>query len=226
MAKFQLKIQAREIRKKGISIVQIAKQLGVTKGSVSLWCRDIVLSPEQQMILQKQRGSVWGRWVGAEANKQKRLDSIEKNRKEAFSMIGKVTKRDLTVAALCLFWGEGSKTGSRFTFINSDPAMIKIMKHFLTDILHVEEDRIRATIQINHIHKPRIKEVTSFWSKYLGLPLKQFRKPHFIMVTPKKVYDNYDVYKGIMRLQVLRGSNLQYKMLGLIEAFQHGITSG
>jgi transcriptional regulator with XRE-family HTH domain len=66
MAKFQLKIQAREIRKKGISIVQIAKQLGVTKGSVSLWCRDIVLSPEQQMILQKQRGSVWGRWVGAE----------------------------------------------------------------------------------------------------------------------------------------------------------------
>ena len=141
-------------------------------------------------------------------------------------MIGKVTKRDLTIAALCLFWGEGSKTGSRFTFINSDPGMIKIMKSFLTDILHVEENRIRATIQINHIHQPRIKEITSFWSKHLGLPLKYFKKPHFIMVTPKKVYDNQDVYKGILRLQVLRGSNLQYKMLGLIEAFQHGITSG
>ena len=58
-------------------------------------------------------------------------------------------------------------------------------------------------------------------SKYLNIPLKHFGNPYYIYVTPKKVYENFDTYKWVIRLKVLRGSNLQYKMLGLLEAFKY-----
>ena len=136
-------------------------------------------------------------------------------------MLHEISKRDLLIAGLCLFWGEGSKTGSRFIFINSDPMMLKIMKAFLVDVLGVDKGDIRATIQINSVHKPRIKSITSFWSKYLKIPLEKFGNPYYVYITPKKTYENFAVYKGVLRLQVLHGSSLQYKMLGLLEAFSH-----
>jgi hypothetical protein len=225
MAMYEKRIIARKIRVKGKSIIYIAKKLGVTKSSVSLWCRDIILTSEQSMALQKQKGKSMGRWIGAESNRRKKRENILRNKKEAFSLLGKVSKRDLLIAGTCLFWGEGSKTGSRFIFINSDPVMIKIMKKFLIEILGVDKNDIRATIQINHIHKLRINKIMSFWSKYLNIPLESFSKPYYINVVPKKVYENYEVYNGILRLSVLHSSNLEYKMLGLIEAFQHSFMS-
>jgi hypothetical protein len=225
MAMYEKRIKARKIRVKGKSIIYIAKKLGVTKSSVSLWCRDIILTPKQSMALQKQKGSSMGRWIGAESNRRKKRENILKNKNKAFSLLEKVSKRDLLIAGACLFWGEGSKTGSRFIFINSDPVMLKVMKKFLVDILMVDKNDIRATIQINHIHKPRIKKITNFWSKYLNIPLSSFSKPYYIKVVPKKVYENYDIYNGILRLRVLCSSNLQYKMLGLIEAFKASFMS-
>jgi len=47
MAKPIKKSQALELRKKGKSIKEIARQLEVAKSSVSLWCRDIELAPKQ-----------------------------------------------------------------------------------------------------------------------------------------------------------------------------------
>ncbi len=221
MARYEDKIKARIKRKEGISIGAIAQELNVSKSSVSLWCRDVLLTPAQIEKLKQRKGSAMGRWMGAESNRRKKRESIENNRKEAFSLLRKVSNRDLLIAGLCLFWAEGSKTGSRFIFVNSDPIMLKIMKNFLTNILKIDESQICATIQINHVHKPRIKKITNFWSKYLKIPLRRFSNPYYVNVIPKKVYENYDTYNGILRLKVLRGSNLQYKMLGLIEAFHH-----
>ena len=221
MAKSSEKLVARNLRKEGKSLGEIAKKLSVSKSIVSLWCRDIILTPQQLEVLLKQKGSAMGRWIGAETNRKKKRECIEKNKKEAFTMLKKISDRDLLIAGLCLFWGEGSKTGSRFIFINSDPIMLKIMKSFLIDILKIDKNQIRATIQINSVHKSRIKEITSFWSKYLKIPLEHFGNPYYIYVTPKKIYENFDVYKGVLRLRVLQGSNLQYKMLGLLEAFSY-----
>jgi len=40
-------IEAREMRQQGIAIGEIALKLGVSKGSVSVWVRDIPLTEEQ-----------------------------------------------------------------------------------------------------------------------------------------------------------------------------------
>ena len=47
MAKYKEKIKAQELRERGRSIKEITKTLNVSKGSVSVWCRDIKLTKKQ-----------------------------------------------------------------------------------------------------------------------------------------------------------------------------------
>lgn len=52
----QVKDQARSLRKKGYSLSEIAKKVGISKNSASRWCRNSKLSPKAQKILdQKSR---------------------------------------------------------------------------------------------------------------------------------------------------------------------------
>ena len=65
-----------------------------------------------------------------------------------------------------------------------------------------------------------------FWANLLQLSLLQFRKPYFIKTVQKKVYENYDSYYGVMHLQVKCGTNLRYRVLGLIEGIKEQINAG
>ena len=90
------------------------------------------------------------------------------------------------------------------------------MKIFLMEHMNVREEDFRCSVQINMVHKKRMKKILNFWSTYLDVDSSQFTKPYYVKVVPKKIYDNFDSYYGILRLRVLRSSELQYKMLGLM----------
>lgn len=47
MAKSKEKNKALKLRQQGESIKKIAKKLKIAKSTISLWCRDIELTPEQ-----------------------------------------------------------------------------------------------------------------------------------------------------------------------------------
>lgn len=230
MAKYDIRIKARKMREKGISIIVIARDLGVSKSSVSSWCRDIILTAKQNKKLELNKGiSVkTGQRMGAEANKQKRLQAIKISEDWAKKHIKKVTKRELLLVATALYWSEGSKSDntSGFIFVNSDPEMVLVMKLFLIDILEVPKEEIVCSIQINRIHEKRIDTVLNFWEKLLQLDKNQFKRPYYVETKVSKVYDNYDTYYGICRLFIRRGMNLKYKMLGLIKALKYDVLSG
>ena len=44
MSKYNERIKARKMRKNGISIISISKELNVSKSSISVWCKDIILT--------------------------------------------------------------------------------------------------------------------------------------------------------------------------------------
>jgi hypothetical protein len=98
--------------------------------------------------------------------------------------------------------------------------MIFLMKRFFTDILKVNKNDIRVTVQINHIHKVRITKVLRFWRTLLQLPREQFTEVYYVLAEPKKRYENHNSYYGIVRLAVRKGSHVQYKMLGYIESIR------
>ena len=219
MARYQERIEARKMREKGMSLGAISSKLNVSKSSISLWCRDIILSLDQVNFLTEKvtKAGLAGRMKGSEMNRKKKRDNIDRMRELAKKEIGKISQRDLLMIGTALYWGEGCKNGSRLIFVNSDPDMIKIMYRFFREILNVPKELFQPTVQINEIHKPRIKKILNFWSFLLDLPLSQFGNTYYIKTASKKVYDNYDSYYGILRLKVGKGSNLQYKILGSID---------
>ena len=228
MAKYEARLIARKLRKEStLSIDQIAKKLDVSKSSVSLWCRDIMLSQEQMERLKKQKGSFWGRVLGTESNRKKKRDAINLANTYGEKKIKNISKRDLLLIATSLYWSEGSKTDttSSWMFVNSDPEMILLMKKFLVSVINIDHDDIVCGIQINQIHKIRIETVLNFWKNLLELKDDQIRKPYFIKTNSQKIYENYNDYFGVCRLFVRKSKNLKYKMLGLIKAMKSNILS-
>ncbi|OGI63995.1 hypothetical protein A2733_01035 [Candidatus Nomurabacteria bacterium RIFCSPHIGHO2_01_FULL_40_20] len=229
MAKYDKRSKAQLMREKGISIIVIARKLGVSKSSVSAWCRDIILTEEQFEKLRKNIGisQKTGQRMGAETNKKKRLNAINLADIWGKKMVKKISKRELLLIATALYWSEGAKTDStsRFMFANSDPNMILLMKNILIQVMEVAPSDIVCGIQINRIHEKRIRKVLIFWKKLLELRDSQLNKPYFVNTKVNKVYENYDNYFGVCRLFVRRSKNLKYKMLGLIKAVKGDILS-
>jgi len=223
MSKYDLRIKARKLRKKGLPITEIHKRLQVSKGSVSLWCKDIILSESQYRKIQQgqARKLNLGRMIGAQMNRNKKLAAVKEGETFGLKHIHTLNNEQLIFIATALYWSEGSKSASStgFQFVNSDSDMILCIKKFLISMGVKNEDLICA-IQINISHKKRIEQVLNFWKNLLDLSSEQLRKPYFVSTISKKVYENHDNYYGICRLKVRRSTNLKYKMLGLIKALK------
>lgn len=226
MAKSIEKIKARELRRQGFSIKDIAKTLGISKGSSSLWCEDIVLNTEQTNKLREKviRMGLNGRMKGAEMNRKKRIDSIKLARQESEKMLCKISDRDLFILGLGLYWAEGSKNrSSRLCFTNSDPKMIKIIMKFFEKVFSVEKSRIIPRVAINESHRERENKVLLFWSEVIEIPISQFRKTSFVKSKLKKIYENHNTYFGTMTIRIEKSSGIWYKILTSIDILKESL---
>lgn len=82
----------------------------------------------------------------------------------------------LKIAGVMLYWAEGTKTGNRIDFANSDPSMIKIFLKFLREICHIDEKRLRAYLYM--YESLDIEQLKKYWVNLTEIPLKQFSKPY------------------------------------------------
>lgn len=221
MAKVQEKLQAQALRKQGRSIKDIAIALGVSKGSVSTWCSEITLTSTQANLLkQKQiKAGTVGRQKGAEANRQRRLDIIEQEGFKAKTRVGHITKRDLLILGVGLYWGEGVKSKSGpASIVNSDPTLLLISKRWFEECLLVPSEEFQPYIYISESHRSRSKRIVSYWSSVLDIPKQQFHNPIIIKQKPIKRYANHQDYYGVVALRVRKSSRLKYHIQGLISA--------
>ncbi len=221
MAKFREKIKAQELRQQGKSIKEIAKFLGVSKGSISIWCRDIVLTVEQIESLQKRmstKGSYDARLKGARTQHERRLQQIKRLQEEGFKIIESLSKRDLLLIGAGLYWGEGMKKEGRARVANSDPTIIKFMVNWFQILWGIQKEQFTLQILINKIHKKRVKEVERYWSNLLGISPTQFTKTTFIKAKNKKIYKNFQDHYGTLLVSVRKGGDLRHKINGLISA--------
>ena len=165
------------------------------------------------------QGGHLGRMIGARANQKKKEMRIEFHKNSGLRELSVLTKRELFVAGIALYWGEGNKK-SKLGFINSDPEMIKFMFRWFQECMGVKREDFMPRIFINAIHKPRIDTVLTFWSDLLKLPQDQFGNPVFLNRNSKKVYENYHDYFGLLTLQVHKSTDMKYKILGLIDGLK------
>jgi predicted transcriptional regulator len=169
--------KARELRKKGYSINQIVKEAGLTKASVSVWVRDIVLTKTQKKNL-SERGrsveSVERRRINRLFNEQAKRQIIFDKAKEDYNSI---SQAELKLIGIILYLGEGGKSKRSMARIaNSDPSVIKIIMRFFREICSVPEEKFRA-----HIHTfshSDVERTERYWSHVTGISRKQFFKTY------------------------------------------------
>lgn len=220
MAKSLEKQKSLALRKGGYSITEIANTLHISKSTVSIWCRDVILSKDVKEKLHKRMvlaGNA-GRMLGAKMNKEKKEKVIADVKNEVFCQMDNISKRDLLMLGIGLYWGEGAKNSKpTFTFVNSDPDSIVLIINWLQTVFAITKSELQLQIYINAKHAHRTDRVHSFWSSYIKIPKKQFRKTVLVYTNTKKVYENEERYTGILHLSVAKSSRIKYKTLAMID---------
>lgn len=184
--KLEERSKARQLRHQGLSIGQITTILGVSKGSVSAWVRNIELSEEVLANIENQRR------LGRERSRRTRLSNIA-NRNIALYIkckeeIMPFSKRDLWIAGLMLYAGEGNKTarvaGQYVEIANSDPNVLRVFINFLIQVCSVLKENIKVRLIL--YEDINLKEAQRYWSNELNIPINQFRGP-FIKQSYRKL---------------------------------------
>lgn len=101
-----------------------------------------------------------------------RRSPLSFNFKEKLSL----KERDLLVAGLMLYYGEGAKAGHTVDFANSDPMLLGLFLKFLKDICGIDEKKLRFYLYCFSDQKS--KALIQFWCSHLGVESGQFTKPY------------------------------------------------
>jgi hypothetical protein len=222
MSKSVQKIEALNLRKTGKSIKYIARQIGVSVGSVSLWCRDVELATEQKKILEANARNPYyaGRGIYLKKLKKQTDARVKQLQKTGIKKVGKLTKRELFLTGAVLYWAEGFKKDTQAGLASLDPNMIRFYIKWLKKCFGYQNKDFIFRVTVNISHEYRIHEIEKFWSTTLDVPLDQFRKPFFQNVKWKKIYENPNEYYGVLRVKVRRSKDLLREILGYIEGFR------
>ena len=215
-AKDAERAKARELRLQGLDYNRIAAELGVSKGSVSLWVRDLP-RPESLSYEECRRRAAEGVRRYWAAERPIREAEREAARVAAAAQIGALNDREILIAGAIAYWCEGAKNkpyrrGDQVIFMNSDPALIRFYLRFLA-VAGIEPDRLRCRVQIHE--SADAEAAQQFWLEVTGLDTAQFRRPALKRHNPKTVRKNtgHD-YHGCLRIDVLRGTGLYRKIEG------------
>lgn len=172
----QRRKKALELRKSGWSIKAIAKRLPAAQSSVSIWTRDVTLSKKQINTLRSNTHS-------PEVIKKRRLSRLSNELRKRNAIIDAakidiqaITRRELWLIGVALYWAEGGKTQGMVRFSNGDPNMIKLILKFFRDICKVNEQKMRCHI---HIHSSlNVPRAEKYWQEVTGINPDKFFKTY------------------------------------------------
>jgi transcriptional regulator with XRE-family HTH domain len=187
-AKDEQRAKARELRAQGMDYEEIATALGVAKGSVSLWVRDLP-RPARLSYAECRKRSAEGaqRYWAAERGVRAARRAAE--RVTAAAQIGDLTDRELLIAGAIVYWCEGAKSkphrrSERVIFTNSDPSLIRFFLRFL-EATGTAAENLAFRVYIHESADTRSAEL--FWLKVTGAQPEQFLSPALKRHNPRTV---------------------------------------
>ncbi len=101
------KIRAISLRKRGLSYRKIRNKINISKGTLSIWLRDISLTKLQRETLFKDKR--YGGYKGAKHQRLKRVKKTAQLIKSGQIEFLKLFKNPLFLSGLLLYWAEGDK---------------------------------------------------------------------------------------------------------------------
>jgi transcriptional regulator with XRE-family HTH domain len=215
-AKDDLRARARELRALGRTYDEIATALGVSKGSVSLWVRDLP-RPGRLSYAESRRRNAKALTAYWATRRLERAASRAATVATAANEIGALDDREVLIAGAIAYWCEGTKnrespSKDRVVFINSDPRLILFYLRFLA-AAGVSSDRLIGRVSIHE--SADVDRAQRFWLALTGLDPEQFRRPTLKRHNPKTVRKNTgDGYHGCLVISVRQSSELYRQIEG------------
>lgn len=178
MAHKALRAEAIKLRLQGYTYGQIRRELNLAKSTLSDWLKNLPLSEEQLSLLSKNRDN--SRDIRVErfrqAAKNKRLLRLTKLFNTQKKRLLPLSERELLMAGLFLYWGEGNKQRGRVAVSNTDPRVIQFAMYWMNKILKVPKRKMGILL---HLYSDMDNQVEmEFWSQTLGIPKEQFKTPY------------------------------------------------
>lgn len=174
MSKKLEKMEARRLRKEGISVNEIAKILGVSKASVSIWVRDIELSQSQKDELEGRQHRFTSGTPYGQQNREKYLEL-----RKQYQQTGREKAKEknwLHCAGCMLYWTQGANHRNRIHFANTDPNVHLIFMRFLREQMQVEDEIISIYIHCHNYDSEEIAHIENYWLDLLQLTRSNLRK--------------------------------------------------
>lgn len=217
--------RARQMRMDGASYPEIAAELDVAMGSLSLWLRDLPVPERVRRLrvahLEELRGS------GGDKLRRRALERRNARLTAARSSIDAVTGRELFFMGLALYWAEGSKDKpwkrhGRVRLTNSDVDLLRVYLAWL-ELLGIKRDELTFSLSI---HESRdVESNERWWQEQLDLDPNQFRRPMLKRHNPKpRRHNTGDSYHGCLVVTVVRSTALYDAIDGWWQATACGLT--
>lgn len=175
MARFKDRQKAIQLRLAGKSYSQIKEIIDVSKSTLSYWLKNYPLSDKRiRQLRDWNEKRIENYRETRRKNKEKLLELIYNEMKLE---ILPFSKRDLFIAGLFLYWGEGGKTKeAELSLSNTNPAIAKFFIYWLENALKINRNKMRIKL---HLYKDMdIKKEINFWKRMLGVKKNQFAKPY------------------------------------------------
>lgn len=219
-----------ELRKKGLSYSEIENSLNVPRSTIAYWLKGTELSEEQTEKLRARRSQT------AKANVAKRTSRIlhetEEIKNSSSKEIGGITKRELWLMGIMLYWRERFLSGNdsdlrkgvRFT--SSDPELIKFFLKWLQEIGRIGDEELLFDVFIRKDKKNSLDEARNFWSSLTGFSRGHFSRVYFYSsagTRKRRARDGQanDIKKrsehGLLRIRVKASSMLARQMAGWVD---------
>jgi hypothetical protein len=165
--------RARALRADAWTLQDIASELGVSKGSVSLWVRDVPFTPDARRTSERRAVA---RARGPNALQRRKEAEIDEMNALGLARLGTLSRQAFLAAGAALYAGDGSKTDRSVRFANSDPRMIAFFCAWLREFFEIDEPRLRVHL---YLHEGLdLGRAIRHWSRVTGIPAAQFPKPY------------------------------------------------
>lgn len=176
------KQQAIKLRMEGMTYSRITAELGISKGTLSLWFKNLKsLQSTKKTNVRKSNENARKHMLAMNVARADKLMRIYGDAKQyALSSFPNNSKHTLFVAALMLYLGEGDKSlkNNNVRITNTDPHVLSLFAHFLEQFCEIPRARMRAWVLL--YPDLSIEECLMFWSQKINLPRDNFYKSQVI----------------------------------------------
>ncbi|MEH1100426.1 helix-turn-helix domain-containing protein [Micromonospora sp. CPCC 205561] len=220
--------EALRLRRRGCTVPEIARRVGVARSTAYLWVRHLPLAGDSEEARARRRAHsklmTDAQWAEHRAARDAaRSETVRK----AAAWVERLGDRELVLVGAAIYWCEGGKAkpwrpnDCRLKFINSDPVLVLLFLRFV-EALGVARAALRFRVSIHESADEA--EAVRWWADLVGVPAAELQRSSFKRHRPATRRQNVGAaYRGCLTVYVPRSSHLYWTVEGIMKGMGDGV---